>query len=232
MTEKLPVVLHGEVLPAGQPTPLRTPPDAPFPLTLGMFGMMKYAALRRIIEARELAIRAATQMYDAQTENTQAYIRHAVALESVNQLPLIRADERNRILHSHNERLRQEAARERVENDAIEEAKLKDLNRQLRSLETQEQMMIVRMRMAQHGQPVAAPKVELAAAPAEDAGHSAFMRNLYSLKDIVGTARKVKEEIIRDAGGEDNLSEGDREMVEFIDATVKMYMSKRTESAA
>lgn len=213
MTDERRVVLQGQVLPAQSVAlsaehraVVRAPEGSP--LGLAVFGRMKFEAVRRVLEAYEQALRARTQVYDAQAEAAYGLVRREVAREQLRNIDLITGDERNRLQHAYDAR--------------IGEAEIERMRRELVKSELEEQLEMARARRSGSGSPVAGPP-----APEKFAD---ILHSISRIPNLAKRADEAKAEIVRGAGGEGNLTEAHMDLMEVIDAMVKGTITLDAES--
>ena len=205
-------VVHGEVLPPETRTGLRMPDGTP--LGLGFLGAMRFDAIRRVLDSYERALRGAVAVRDAEAEHNNALARRAVSHEQLMNLDTIRAVERKRILA--------EAAH------LDEEANINKLRRTVERLELEEKVI------EREGRLQRAKAKRDCGAPEDQAGDdfTAFMSDLKRMPEMVKAVQEAKAQIIREAGGEDKLSEAQRQACDVFDSMLQTFMSKKAGESA
>jgi hypothetical protein len=217
MTDERRVVLQGQVLPAEHRAEVAVP--AGTLLGLSVFARMKFTAARRMLEAQEQALRAKTGVHDAETGVAEALVRREIVREQIRNIHLITGDERNRLQHLYDARLR-------VEEAAVDEAAIEAMRRQLRKLEIEAQMDAVRAQRARMGQPAPPPP----APPSPPEKFADILHAISRIPNLAKRAAEAKDQIIREAGGEDKLTEAHIDLMAVIDAMVQGSISKDAES--
>ncbi len=181
------------------------------PLGIGFLGAARFAAIRRVLEHAERATRATAALIDARSEVNNALVRHAVSLEQLNNLDTIRDDISTRI---------------------VEGAEINKLRLRLERMELEDQIAakeLARVKARGTTDPLpAVPKPVERQAPKPDE-YANFIRDLQRMPEIAKAAANVKEQIIRDAGGEQSLSGASLQMVEMIDVLTSAFMQKKAE---
>jgi hypothetical protein len=195
-------VYEGEVMPSGSESrrTLRMPPEVPF--GLGFLGEAKFDAIRRVIEARERALRAIVSHLDAESEVDHALVRRAIATD----------------------KLRNVASYVRQANEEAEDlATLSKMKRELERLQLQEQINLVKERSQGRS---AAPKEAEKADP-----FKRFVETLGRMPGVVAAARKAKEDIVAEAGGEDRLGPEHEDLMASIDQMLQEFLAGQGEGA-
>lgn len=207
------MALRGTVLPPEHRGEIRMPQGTPF--GLGIFGAAKFAAIRRVLEAYEAAARAKANLHDAEGEVANALTRREVAREQLRSIDTIVGDERNRIQHLYDRRLRDEEA-------ALDQAGIDMLKRELERLELEDKIAAVKARR----------EARKAADPAREKPdeYVEFLNTLARVPGLSDAAAKAKADITKKAGGEDNLSASDIDLMNAVDAMVQGFVSKQAES--
>lgn len=203
--------LRGEVLPPDARGPMQMPADTP--LGLGFLGRARFDAIRRVLDARERAIRAYAANEDAQATLANAIVRKEQAFEQLRHLDSILDRDRTLI------------RRKQEEEDEL--AEIAKLRRELEKLELEERLALARTRSAP---PTAeAPRAtEAKKTPSDYEKIISFMRGI---PNIVAEAKKAKEEIHR-AGSGDEMSDADADVIAALDAIVQGFVAKGGEDAA
>ncbi|HEY1615604.1 MAG TPA: hypothetical protein VGF97_18140 [Rhizomicrobium sp.] len=200
-------ITRGEILPP-EAREVGMPPGTP--LGLGILGAAKFAAIRRVLEQAQRAARAKANFIDAEGEVANAITRREAAREQLNHLDTIRSFEANRIRLAH--------------ESLVEQGEIAKLERRLQKMALEDEIAgkeAVRRRAAGRDQ-------------ASDAGVPAdafadFIADMKRMPEVVKAATAVKEQIIREAGGEDKLSEVGQQSVEMVDALMNAFLQKQAE---
>jgi hypothetical protein len=198
-------IIHGEVLPP-ESRGVRVPAGTSFGLAI--LGAARFAAVRRVIEQYERALRAQEAAHLAEGAVATAIARRDVAREQLRHVDQLREEEGERIQH------------------VIATAKLR---RRLELMELEDQVAEREARRATAKRPSADPPPAANDAPDDFA---AFMADLRRLPEIAKAVATAKEQVIRQAGGEENLSDALRGVCEMFDAMLQSFMSKRAGEAA
>ncbi len=219
MTDKDEGVLHGEIVPPRSDATRLTMPNGT-PLGLGILGRMRFNAIRRVLEGYEQALRAKAAGIDAGVAVGAAIIRREQMEVQLGELPTIREDERRRIMLA-SKRLK--VAEE--EFDAF--AEIARVRRKLELLEAKEQLAEAEAR----------GKLKKAGGRNGNDGvksdeFESFMSDLGKMPDIVKAVEAAKEQIIKDAGGADKLTEAQQQVCELFDAMLQSFISKKAGDAA
>lgn len=200
------LVVRREVLPPENPT-IRMPPGTP--LGLGILGAARFNAIRRVIEQYERALRAKESAILAECAVASAMARREVAREQLHHLDLLREEESERIRHV---------------------AAMAGLRRELERMELEDQLAERKARRANISK--SSDREPLTAASGVLDDFSAFMDELRKMPEVVKAVAAAKEQIIKQAGGEDKLSEAQQQACEMLDAMLHSFISKKTEEAA
>lgn len=196
-------VYEGEImddLPASTET-RRLDMPAEVPWGLGFLGEAKFEAIRRVIEARERALRAIQSHIHAEADVDEALVRRAKARDKLTNVAGEIAAERE---------------------VAEEQALTARLSRQLEQLKLQEQIELVQAR-TQRARGGPEPK------PEGPDKYKSFVDSLGKLPGIFAAARAAKEDIIKKAGGETNLSPEDQDILSSIDQMLQEFIAEHGE---
>lgn len=193
-------VLSGELIaprPRGRQV-MQMPSETP--LGIGILGELRFDAIRRVIAARERALRAIEAHLDAETDVDRAIMRRAIALDQL----------RNVDLH---------IARATAEADEL--AHLAGLKRRLERLQLEEQIAIVEERSRGRGGASAQLRTS----------RQRFLDVLAAIPEVAKTARDAKDELVRQAGGIDQLTNEDQEHLSAIDQIFQEFIAREGEGA-
>jgi hypothetical protein len=199
----------------------RMPLSVPF--GIGFFGVAKFAGIRRAFEAMERANRAVAGYHDSQGAVADAIVRKVSAFTQLERLDTIRNDTAQRIEAAYEHTKHARAAALRAEKAAIEEEEIGSLRRQLDLLEAEENL---RQRREQINKARTGETEKPEPSPSEDERTKAWFSKM---AEFVKHVEGVKAKIIEDAGGEENLSEALRSVIEGLDAVVQAILSKKQE---
>jgi hypothetical protein len=199
-------IVRGEVLPP-ETGSLRMPSGTP--LGLGILGAARFGAIRRVIDAYERARRAQVTAIDAEAEVANALTRKAVANTQLRNIDTICADEESRIVEmAHIAKLRRELERMELEDEVADrKARRKKLTG------------------------AADQTFDSKNGVASD-DFAAFMDDLKRMPEMVQAVQTAKDQIIKDAGGEDKLSEAQKQACEMFDAMLQSFISKKAGDSA
>jgi hypothetical protein len=198
-------VMRGEVIPP-ETRPLTMPHGTP--LGLGILGAARFSAIRRVLDSYERARRAQVAAIDAEGEVAHALVRRTVAHTQLRNIDAIIEDEENRIAEAAQiAKLRRELERMEVE-DAIAEKKAR------------------RRKLAGGGE-----NADATSGVAND-DFAAFMDDLKRMPAMVQAVQAAKDQIVKDAGGEDKLSEAQKQACEMFDAMLQAFISKKAGDTA
>lgn len=206
MTDENEKILQGEILP---PEARRLEMPAGTPLGLGILGAMKFNAIRRVIDQYERAVRAKEAAIEAEGAVARAIVRREVARVQLQHLDTIREEESSRI---------------------TELAAIAKLRRKLERMELEDQVAEAEARRAKAKATKANGTKEANEAILDD--FATFMSDLGKMPDIVKAVAAAKEQIIKDAGGADKLSEAQTQACELFDAMLQSFISKKAGDAA
>lgn len=193
-----------EVLPA-ESNELRMPSGTP--LGLGFLGAMRFDAIRRVLDHATRAAQAKANYHSAEGAVANSLVNREVARERLRNLDVIR----------------KEAA-----DEIVEGALLAKLERQLRRMELEDRIAekeAARVRVKARERE---PSRQESAGVARDA-FADFLEDLKRVPEVAKAAAAVKEQIIRDAGGEEKLGDGARHMLETIDSIMAAFVHKQAE---
>ena len=204
MSDKVPGrhVHEGEVLPPSHESRRTLEMPAETPFGLGFLGEARFDAIRRVIEARQRTLRAIEAHIDAEADVDRALVRRAISLDQLRNVG-------SYVQHANNE--------------AEELAFLGKLHRELERVKLEEQIAQVRARTNGSGAP---PK-----ANEKPDDYKAFVDVLTKMPGVVEATRKAKEDIIAQAGGEDRLTDEDRDLLAAIDQMLQEFIAKQGEGA-
>jgi hypothetical protein len=185
------------------------------PYGLPVLNRMHYRALTSVLEEQERTLRAGARKLDAEVAVAHAFVGREVARELLRNIDVVTADERNRIRYAHDARVRQDAAAARIES----------LQAELECARLQAQIDELRGRRAQPAPPP--PPVPKPAPPDQfaQAAHT-----LGRVPEMMAAKKAAKERIVNDAGGDSNVSEGDQEVFDAMDALVQSTLSRAYET--
>lgn len=205
-------IVHGEIVPpetreVGVHMPRETP------LGLGFLGAMRFAAIRRVLEAREHALRAAIINNDAEAEHNNSLVRRGVAHEQLLNLNVIRQAEAHRILT--------EAERVR------EEAEIAKMRRSLEKLELEAKIAEKKGQLERVTKRYGGGEQDQ---PQDD--YTELLDEIRRMPQIADTVVKVKADILKKFGveTEDELGEQGKQLIESLNALVNATIQKRSES--
>jgi len=202
--------IDSRILPEAQPLESRgVRMPAGTPLGVAILGAARFNAIRRVIEQYERALRAQEAAILAEAAIPTAMARREVAREQLRHLDELREEESERIDH------------------AIGVAKLR---RELERMELEDQIAERRARRAQSAPAQSAEPEPTKKAAADD--FAAFMDDLRKMPEVVQAVSAAKEQIIKHAGGEGNLSEAQQQTCEMLDAMLHAFMSKKSGDGA
>lgn len=202
-------IVTGQILP---PETREVVMPAGTPLGLGILGSARFSAIRRVLEHAQRATLAKANLLDAQGAVAGAYVRREIAREQLANLDTIRNHEADRI------RIAYEA---QLENEQLEK-----LRRRLERLALEDQIAereAIRNRAAARDQNVQANAGVVRNEFAD------FIDELKRMPEVLKVAQSVKEQMIREAGGQDKLGESGLQGLEIVDVLVNSFMQKRAE---
>jgi hypothetical protein len=201
-------ISYGDVLPP-ESRGVRMP--AGTPLGLGILGAARFNAIRRVIEQYERALRAKEAAILAEAAVASAIARREVGREQLRHLDRLREEEGARIEHA----ITAANLRRRVE--------LMDLEDQI--AERESRRAAARSSRTSEALPTAG---------SNDVTNefTAFMDDLRKLPEIAKAVEGAKQEIVRQAGGAENLTDAQRGLCEMFDAMLQSFVSKRAGEAA
>jgi len=192
-----------EILPA-EGNELRMPSGTP--LGLGILGAARFSAIRRVLDHATRAAQAKANYHAAEGAVAESLVYREVARERLRNLDAIRQETADQI---------------------TEGALLAKLERKLQRMEIEDRIAEreasrARVKAREQGQPPGTAGV------ARD--HFAdFMEDLKRMPEIAKAATEVKAKIVTDAGGEEKLDEGGKQMIEIIDSMLTAFVSKQAE---
>lgn len=204
-----PIAIRPQVLPPESTNDIHMPSGTP--LGLGVFGAMKYAAIRRVLEEYEKARRAKDLAHRAEAGEADALVEREIARERLRNIGTILEDEANRIRHAYDARLREEA-------DAKEVAEIAKLRRSLEKLEIQERIDIVQARSDTR-------KSQDSDKTTRDE-QAEILATIARVPPLMDAVRAAKAQI--DATG--NGSDEDQGIKDVLDALAQSFVAKHAES--
>lgn len=196
-------IIRGEVLPP-ETRELRMPRGTP--LGLGFLGAARFAGIKRVLDSYERARHAEAAAIEAEGAVAGAIVRRTVAITQLNNLDAIVKDEEARI---------------------TEAAKIAQLRRELERMELEDQIAEKKARRVKRAGADAAASGGVAS---DD--FASFMDDLKRMPAMVKAVQDAKAQIIKDAGGEDKLSEAQKQVCEMFDAMLHAFMSKKAGESA
>jgi hypothetical protein len=180
------------------------------PLGLGILGAARFSAIRRVLEQATRAANAKANLHAAESAVAVALVNREVAREQLRNIDVI-CDE---------------AAAQITEG-----ARIASLRRQLETMELEDRVAEAEARReqirARKGGDGSARKGGVVKDEYAD-----FIDQLRRMPEVVSEAAKAKAQVIAEAGGEDKLSEAQRQMCEMFDAMTQSFMSKKAGDAA
>ena len=197
---------------------LRMPAETP--LGLGILGAAKFAAIRRVIEHRERALRAIGAMVEAEASVGDAIVRRETVREQLRNIDTICSDERNRIVFGHDMRKMQHEAQ-------LELMEIEKIQRQLRKLELEEQLAQARSRTQQptaQAEPAPLPAAPPPADPMDEAA-----RTIQAIPGLGEVLRRAKDDIHRAAGGD--AGESETQLLAFCDMVAAISINQKAAGA-
>jgi hypothetical protein len=207
MTSNNRVVPYSQILPA-ESREVQMP--AGTPLGLGFLGAARFSAIRRVLEHAARAANAQANLISAQGAIATALVGREVAREQLNNIDTIRQE---------------------VSEQITEGAEIARLKRRLERIELEDQIAAkeaARAKARAVSEPTQ-PARSAEAPPPKPDDYTVLMNDLGRMPEMAKAAATVKEQIIRDAGGEDNVGEGTRQMIETIDAIMAGFVQKQAE---
>lgn len=198
-----PVAVRPQVLPSEYTQEMRMPAGTPF--GVGALGVMRYAAIRRVLEEYERARIAKARAHEAEAAEADALVGREQARERLRNIGMIREGEANRIRNLY--------------NDAEDAAEIVKLTRRLEKLELEDKIAVTQARLdARKG-------------PAAEGGkrdeHAEFVAAIGRIPALVQAARAAKANIGAEGG---EPSPADEDIKEQIDAMVQSWVAKQTEA--
>jgi hypothetical protein len=173
------------------------------PLGVAFLGRMRFAAIRSVIESYELTLRAMTVAKDAETELKGSIIRNAVVDEQLRNLDDIR-----------------DAEAERIRG----EAELAKLRRKLDRLELEAKIA------EKEGQLARVKGKYSSDEPSNSSDHwTELVADLNRMPGIAQAIVVTRKAVIKKFGGEENLTDADRQFIEQIDAISNATVRQRFE---
>jgi len=179
------------------------------PFGIAVFGGMRFKAIRYVIEQYEATLLAKARALEAEAVVANSLVRREVALVPLRHLDTIREEEANRI---------------------IESATIARLRRKLERMELEDEVTAREARRQSANKKAGALGAEAGGAASDD--FADFMENLRKLPEIVKAAGEARSQIVKDAGGEDKLTDAQKQACELLDAMMQSFMSKKAGDAA
>jgi hypothetical protein len=192
---------------------------------IGVFGVNKFGAIRRVFDAMERANRAEAGYHDSQGAVADAITRKVSAFTQLERLDTIRNDAAQRIegAYEHTKHVRDAALR--AEEVAIEMHQIEKLRRELDLLEAQENL---RLRREQINKARGGQTEQPTPPPSEEAEMMAWFTKM---PDFVKHVEAAKAKIIADAGGEENISESIQAVLDTLDSILQAVLARKQEHA-
>jgi hypothetical protein len=167
------------------------------PLGLGFLGAARFSAIRRVLDHATRAAEAKANYHAAEGAIATALVHREVA--------------REQLLHL-------DAIRDEVGRKITEGAYIAQLERRLKIIELEDK--VAEREAARTAKSAAAQPSSAKPAAAASDKFASILDDLKRIPELAKTAAGVKAQIIQDAGGEDKLDEGQRTMLETIDAII------------
>ncbi len=202
-----------------QPADLRLPSNVPF--GLAVLGSMRYAAVARVFSQMERASRARAAYHDGQSEVANALVRQVSAFEQLNHVETIRKGTGERIEAAYEQQKRNIVAARDADDIAA-------LERALRKMELEEQ---IRVRQEQLNKGRSGKSDEPRSGPSRSEEEE-ILAWFAKVPDFVKHAEAAKDEIVKNAGGEEGISDSIRGIIEMLDSIVQAVLAKKTEQTA
>jgi hypothetical protein len=199
-------IVKTEILPPDSHE-LRMP--AGTPLGLGILGAARFSAIRRVLDHAARAAHAKANLHIAEAAIARAIVWREVAREQLRNIDIIREEEANRI---------------------TEGAQIAKLRRQLERMELEDQVFEAEARRAKLR--TSTPNRPNGGSGTAQDEFTAFIRELQKVPDLAKAISSVKEQIVRNAGGEDKVCEADRQVCELLDSMFLAFMSKKAGETA
>ena len=193
-----------EILPS-ESSELRMPSGTP--LGLGILGAARFSAIRRVIDHATRAAQAKAAYHAAEGAVAESLVNREVARERLRNLDTIRKEAADQI---------------------VEGAYAARLERKLKQMELEDRIAekeAARARVKARGQ---GEEPQQTKGVARDA-FADFMEDLKRMPEVAKAAMTVKAQIVKDAGGEEKLDEGGKQMVEMIDSLTAAFVNKQAE---
>jgi hypothetical protein len=178
------------------------------PLGLGILGAAKFSAIRRVLEHANRAALAKANLHTAEGTIARALVGREIAREQLRNVGTICEEESDRI---------REGAMNAKLLRRLERMELED-----RIAEKESQRAKLR------GGTGSAEKESAGVAPDD---FVSFMSDLKRMPEIIKAVSDAKEQVIKNAGGEDKLSEADKQACEMLDAMMQSFMAKKAEDS-
>jgi hypothetical protein len=211
MTEdNKPMIVQGEIVPAEQRAVLHMPTGTP--LGLGVFGAMRFDAIRRVLDHYTIALQSAVLAVDAEEE----YKRRLAARDGVRELSLhieaVRAIERLKI---------------RTEADRLERTReIEALQHELARLELQTKIAEQSVLLERAKGKLGTEEPELEAAKDD---YDRLIQGMQRLPGIAEAYIATRDGIVAKFGGEDKLGDDGKQMIETLNAFMSGAIQKRVE---
>ena len=182
---------------------LQMPRETPF--GVGFLGQARFYAIERVLDARTRALGAVVRAVDGESEVDRALVRRALSLDE--------------LLH-----VGDRIEKERKQREVLDKIKEAQLNLQLIKIEDDTAAVQRRIDITKGvvTEPKPAPK---------PTAYEAFVASIGEIPGIVEATRRVKEDILTKAGGAENLSPEDQDLLSSIDAMLQEFISKQGERA-
>lgn len=180
------------------------------PLGLGILGAARFSAIRRVLEQATRAANAKASLHAAEGAVAISLVNREVAREQLRHIDVIRDEAGAQI---------------------TEGARIAGLKRQLEIMALEDQVAEAEARRAQIRSRQSGEASEKKGGVVKDE-FADFIDQLRRMPEIVREAAKAKAQIIAEAGGEDKMSEAQREMCEMFDSMTQSFMSKKAGDAA
>jgi hypothetical protein len=180
------------------------------PLGLGILGAARFSAIRRVLEQATRAANAKANLHAAEGAVAVSLVNREVAREQLRNIDVIR----------------EEAAAQITEG-----ARIASMRRQLEIMELEDRVAEAEARREQVRARKGSDGSEQKGGVVKDE-FADFIEQLRRMPEVVSEAAKAKAQVIAEAGGEDKLSDAQRQMCEMFDAMTQSFMSKKAGDAA
>jgi hypothetical protein len=179
------------------------------PLGLGILGAAKFSAIRRVLDYAARAEYAKANLHTAQAATASALVARERARNQLSNINEICEDDTKRF---------------------TEGAEILSLRRRLEKIELEDQIADREARRERLRGATKDQQAQVGGMARDD--FAAFISDLQRLPEVAKAVSAAKEQIVKNAGGEEKMSEADKAVCDMFDAMLQSFASKKAGDTA